>query len=309
MNASGDTSLTPVVTTIFVAAITLAGAGQASAQSILSIHDEATGVTRVFTPGDATFFASGDGKAIDIDTAGPGAAWYLRFEAPEGEVLAPGRHDNAGCPFQLRFGRAPGLGVTDNNPVCSFGLGADTLWGSFVIRQVAYDPTGRVVSLEALFTQRKGSATAPALGGLIRYEARPLSLTLKSDPGFAWGAVAQENHGDTGLFMLQGTAADGLTYDASVQKDIWRLLIDPPIGRRLQAGRYPTRGVADAGHVGLLVLRGFHQNANCPDPKGRLDVQKIRTNAAGMIVGLRATFEYRCGGTRPALRGLIRYLE
>lgn len=309
MNASSSTSLDSSARWLCAAALLVAGAGQAPAQTILSIYDEASRTTRVFTPGDVSFSLSGNGRAIDVDAVGPGAGWYLRFEAPEGQTLSPGRYDNAGCRHPLRMGRSPGMEVTDNNPACSIGLGTDTLWGSFVIRQIAFDPAGNVASLEALFTQRKGSPAAPALAGLIRYEARPLSLSLKSEPGFVLGAVSQDNHGDTSVFTLDGTVTDGIDYVASVRKDTWRILIAPPPGRTLQVGRYSTRGFADAGHAGLLVLRGIDQPSRCPDASGQLDIQKLRVNPVGTILGLQATFHYRCGGTRPALRGTIRYLE
>lgn len=309
MNAPLSHRLESIATSLGAAVILFAGSSPAPAQSILSIHDQATGTTRVFSPGNATFSVSGDGHAVDIDVADPGTSWYLRFEAPIGETLAPGRYDDAGCRVPLRMGRAPGMEVTDNNPACSVGLGMDTLWGSFVIRQIAYDAAGKVASLEAMFTQRKGSPTAPALGGLIRYEARPVSLALHSDPGFVWGAIAQESHGDTGLFTLEGTVIDGLDYTASVRKDIWRVLIVPPTGRPLRIGSYSTKAAAENHRAGLLVLRGFDQPARCPEASGRLDIQKMRANAVGVIQSLQASFTYRCGGARPALHGTIRFKE
>lgn len=304
-----NASLNLAAKSLGAVAILFAGMSQATAQSVLSIHDETTGATRVFTPDTATFSISGDGKAINVDVNDPGTGWFMRFEAPEGGTLAPGRYDDAGCRFPLRMGRAPGIEVTDNNPVCSFALGADTVWGSFVIRQITYDGAGNVASLEALFTQRKGSATAPALGGLIRYDARPMSLSLKSDRGFGWGAIAQDNHGDTSLFTFEGTTADGVDYGASVRKDTWRVLIDPPTGKLLRIGRYRTRAAADSGHAGLLILRGLGLSPSCPTPTGVIDIQKLRVNSVGTILGLQASFEYRCGGSRAALRGTIRHLE
>ncbi len=296
-------------TAIVLFGIGVLGAGPVRAQSVLSIHDQATGTTRVFTPGNATFAVAGDGHAVDIEVADPGTSWYLRFEAPIGETLAPGRYANAGCRAPLRMGRAPGLEVTDNNPACSVGLGTDTLWGSFVIRQIAYDSAGKVASLEAKFVQRKGSPTAPALAGLLRYMARPMSLVLNSDPGFVWGAIAQENHGDTSLFTLEGTKADGLEYIASVRKDIWRVLIVPPTGQQLNVGSYSTRAGADPRRAGLLILRGLDQPARCSEASGRLDIQKMRMNSLGVIQSLQATFTYRCEGARPALHGTIRFQE
>lgn len=303
-----NASLNLAAKSVGAAAILLAGASPAFAQSVLSLHDDATGATRVYTPDNATFLISGDGKAIDVDVSDPGSSWYLRFEAPEGETLAPGRYDEAGCRFPLRMGRSPGLEVTDNNPVCSFAVGVDSLWGSFVIRQITYDAAGKVASLEALFTQRKGSPTAPALGGLVRYEARPLSFALRSDPGFGWGSISQQNHGDSGIFTLDGTTA-GLNYGASVRKDTWRVLINPPTGRALRTGRYRTKATADSGNAGLLLLRGLGPSPSCDNARGLLDIQKLGVNPAGEIVSLQATFEYRCGGSRPALHGTIRYLE
>lgn len=304
-----DAPLKLAAKSLGAAALLVAGTGHAPAQSVLSIHDEASGATRVFTPDSATFSISGDGKAINVDVSDAGSTWLMRFEAPEGERLAPGRYDDAGCRFPLRLGRAPGIEVTDNNPVCSFALGTDTVWGSFVIRQITYDGAGNVLSLEALFTQRKGSATAPALGGLIRHDARPMSLSLKSGPAFAWGAIAQENHGDTSLFTFDGTSADGVDYTASVRKDTWRVLIAPPTGKLLRVGRYRTRAAADSGNAGLRILRGLGLSPSCPDPSGLLDIQKMRVNSVGTILGLQATFEYRCGGSKAALRGTIRHRE
>lgn len=305
MNAHSIRLLQVACATAIAAAIPLT----ASAQSVLSLHDEATGATRVFTESDSAFLASGDGKSLDVDVAIPGVVWSLRFEAPHGASLAPGPYRRAGCPYQLRFGRSPGLGITNNNPVCNFGLGTDTLWGSFVIRQIAYDGTGQLTALEAVFTQRQGSPTAPALGGLIRYQARPLSLALRSDAGFAWGPIAQRNHGDTGLFTLDGTTSDGIDYTASVRKDLWRMLIVPPNGRSLATGRYPTRTEPGAAHAGFMIRRGLDQPMDCENGRGVLDIRKLRTDPGGSIIGLHANFEYRCGGTRPALRGTIRFHE
>ena len=36
-----------------------------------------------------------------------------------------------------RSGRAPGMQVTDNNPICRPGADGDSIWGSFAIRQCA----------------------------------------------------------------------------------------------------------------------------------------------------------------------------
>ena len=308
MNASAHTSWFLVAQLAAAGAISLVSSAPAAAQSILSVHDEATGTTRVFTPVDTRFFISGDGKAVRVLAEGPGDSWYLKFEAPEGQSLAPGPYADAGCGAPLRLGRAPGLEVTDNNPACSSGR-VDWLYSSFVIRQIEYNESGNVVSLEALFTQRKGSATAPALGGFVRYQAKPLSLALKSDRGFEWGQIEQKSHGDTTLFTLDGTATDGIAYTASGQKEIWRVMISPRTGRQLQTGRFKTRGFADTAHTGLMIRRGQGYPFSCDNPSGVLDIRAIRYSSVGVVLNVQADFEYRCGGNKPALRGTIRYLE
>lgn len=310
MNAPSRMSFGSATRLLCVASLLIAAAGQAAAQSVLSLHDEATGATQVFTPGDTRFFVSGDRSAINVAAEHPGGGWYLRFEAPDGQTLTPGRYADAGCRSPLRMGRAPGLEVTDNNPACSSTQGVDSLFGSFVIRQINYNAAGTLVSLEALFTQRKGSATAPALGGFVRYEAKALSFAVKSDPGFAWGAIDQTSYGDTNLFTLDGTATDGVYYVASGQKETWRLLITPLTGQQLQARRYKTRGAADTSHAGLIIRRGLGgQPVDCANPSGLLDIHTIRYSIFGVVLNLRADFVYRCGGTKPALRGTIRYLD
>ncbi|MFD0737830.1 hypothetical protein ACFQZQ_00805 [Lysobacter koreensis] len=305
-----NTTLKPAARAVAAAAILLAASTQAPAQSILSIHNDASGYDRVFLPADSVFLANGDGKAINVTVAGPGDAWYLRFEAPAGETLGPGVYTNAGCPLGLRMGRAPGMGITDNNPVCSDSQGIDNLFGSFAIRQIDYDAEGNLTSLEATFTQRLGSANAPALGGLIRYQARPLSLLLNASPAFAWGAIAQANHGDTSVFTLDGTVADGFEYQASVLKDTWRISVAPPTGQPLKAKTYQTSDAADPDHASLRIRRGLGAMAPaCANPSGKLEIQSMKVNGAGAIQNLRATFVYRCSGSAAALRGTIRYLD
>jgi len=298
-------------TAVLAAACLAAGIGTAAAQSILSLHDAATGETSVYTPADSLFSLDGDGSALNFSAsvnAFRAAAWYLRMEAPEGERLAPGRYERAGCTFSLRTGRSPGLEVTDNNPVCRpTSAPFDAVWGRFAIRQIAYDDAGRVTSLEAVFTQRVGSPTAPPLAGLLRYNAAPLSLAVTSDPGFAWGPIDQRNFGDTSLFSLKGDTTGGLQYQASVTKDLWSIAIQPPSGRTLRVGRYNTRSTADAGHAGFNVLRG-HGPQGCSGT-GRLEILGMDTDPAGNVLNLHATFEYRCNGAQAALRGTIHHLR
>ena len=293
-----------------LAVLLLAGSGEASAQSLLTIRDGATGEVRTFTSDNSSFGLSGDNRSVYF-TAGisspvaalVGSWWSVKLEAPEGETLHPGQFANAGCPGWGRTGRAPGLQATDNNPVCRLSTG-DSVWGSFVIRQIGFAADGRVNSLEATFVQRVGSSIAPALTGTLRYNAGPMQFIAKAPREFPWGYINEDNLGDTSFFALTGTTG-GLTYDASVMKDQWRIAIAPPTGTTLGVGRYSIRGQADASNARLFIARGLDGQA-C-NPNGELEIQDIQVDADGQVTKLRATFVYRCPGSTAALRGTIRH--
>ncbi|MEP6634789.1 MAG: hypothetical protein ABJA62_11335 [Luteimonas sp.] len=294
---------------VVCAAVLLFATGAVSAQSVLSLTDHTTGETSIYTEDNALFSVVGDGHAIDIGVglnAKSSVAWNLRFEAPAGETFHAGRYDEAGCPFVLRTGRAPGMQITDNNPLCRPSTGLNSIWGSFAIRQIAYDNAGHVTSLEILFAQRAGSPQGPLLTGLLRYGSAPLSLRLDSDPGFALGDVAQRYDGDSSFFSLAGTTA-GVEYTASVPRDRWTVKIVPPLGEALHPGVYNTLDLHGAKRAGLTVQRGL-MPLQCRSTGGKLTILDMDVAPSGEVLNLYATFEYRCGGV-PALRGTIRYLQ
>lgn len=302
--------------TLLTAAGLMSGIDEASAERLLTVRDHATGQIVTLTGENAGFTIDGDGSAVNIDVnaqnlkSGPGfvsgANWFMRFEAPPGETLQPGRYFNAGCPFALRTGRAPSMQVTEDNPICRPDV--DSIWGSFEIRQIGYDDAGNVASIELTFRQHADSPDAPPWTGLLRLDTEPLSLVLDSDARFALGRVSQRHFGDTSLFSLTGTTA-GLDYTASVIKDHWSISLTPPGGQVLEAGKtYTTRNFATGPHAGLLVLRGLGFQG-CSESIGTLRILGLRTDPSGNVLGLHADFEYRCDGARPALRGTIRHLE
>lgn len=282
----------------------LATSAPAAAGQTLNIHDEATGVTWNLTADNARFSMTEAVGLLQVQVAADtGAFWWMKFGAPPGEKLLPGTYAHAGCPGGVRTGRAPALEVTDN-PIC---LDHDIVWGQFVIRQIDYDRRGRVRSVELTFSQRQHSPTAPALVGELRMDTEPLSLTMNSPKSFAWGRIAQENHGDTSLFTLTGTTA-GIDYTASVIKDFWSMAIQPPEGMRLEAGRsYSTRNFPNRRNAGLLILRGVDPGPGCPDATGLLHVRAMETGPGGEVLGLHADFHYKCALKSPPLRGTIRY--
>src|SRR5688572_13192508 len=245
--------------TLFTAVGLMVGIDEASAERLLTVRDHATGQTVTLTGENAGFTIDGDSNAVNIDVnaqslkLGPafvsGAHWFMRFEAPPGGTRQPGRYANAVCPFQLRTGRVPSMQVPADHPICRPDV--DSIWGSFEIRQIAYDDAGKVASIELTFRQHAESPDAPPLTGLLRLDAEPLSLVLESDARFALGRVSQRHFGDTGLFSLSGTTA-GLDYTASVIKDLWSISIVPPEGQVLQEGQsYTTRSFATGPHAGL----------------------------------------------------------
>lgn len=296
-----------------VALVAALACGPATAERRLTVRDTATGQTETLTSANASFAISEFGNTLNIaveaqspgiNAAFAGGNWYLKFEAPPGEKLQPGQYLNAGCPGGLRTGRVPSLEVTDNNPICRV---SDAIWGSFVIRQIAYGDDGHVSAIELTFQQRAGSANAAPLVGLLRLDTEPLELELESDPGFFWPALAQKHNGDTGLFALNGTTA-GIDYTASVVKDLWSVAIEPPAGMQLKVGRrYNTRNFAGNGHAGLVVLRGVRPQG-CGDATGSVLIRKLETTPAGAVTAIHADFEYRCPGSNAALRGTIRHL-
>ncbi|MFC0677420.1 hypothetical protein ACFFGH_06075 [Lysobacter korlensis] len=288
----------------------LASAGAAHAQSEFTVKDEATGARQILTEDTARFTLTSFGDRVFFnvrDTSGQAAAigdgnWYVTFVAPPGERLKPGLYPDVGCPTAT-YGRAAGLQVTFENPRCST---EDTIWGWIVIRQIDYDAAGKVVALEATYSQRVGSPDAPAWSGLLRYKASPLSLRIKAPETSPWGALRQHHHGDTSLFSLNGDAS-GMYYEASVIKDFWNVVVFPPTGQTLRPGRYVTRGEATSRFAGLNVIRGLEDPVYCPNSTGVLDIVDVALDAAGKASGLHARFEYRCDPRSAPMRGEVRF--
>lgn len=291
-------------------ALALAASADARAQSMFSVRDEATRAEQVYTHETGQFRVYGNAERLNFNvSANAGASpsfgsgeWYVTLVAPPGERLKPGFYPDVGCPVTT-FGRAAGLQVTDGNPKCE---GDDTIWGWVSIRQIAFDEAGNVTKLEAAYSQRVGAANAPAWSGLLRYDATPMSFAVNAGRNSPWGAVRQDNHGDTSLFMLAGDASQ-VYFEASVLKDFWSVVIAPREGQALQPGRYETRAERSAQFGALNVVRGLESPLYCPDSRGVVDVQDVVFDGAGQVTALRAQVEYRCSPRSAPLRGEIRY--
>lgn len=289
----------------------LLGTPLAQAQSFFAVQDEGSLSAQVYSEQTARFTVHGHAGRLNFNVvANQGGAlahgasphWFVTLVAPPGERLKPGFYADVGCPTAT-FGRAAGLQVTDDNPRCS---GDDTIWGWFTIRQISYDDAGAIASLEATFSQRVGSPTAPARTGRLRYKASHLSLKLSSAKNSPWGLLQQEHHGDSSLFALSGDAT-GFAYEASVIKDLWSVFVAPPEGRALAVGRYSTRAEAGGPHLAMSVVRGLEEPMYCPDSEGMLEITDLDFDPSGNIAAMRAKFHFRCTPGGAVLKGDIRF--
>ncbi|WP_349657272.1 hypothetical protein [Xanthomonas sp. 10-10] len=285
-------------------AIGLAGIGLAvtcNAASIFSYSSNANdfigqGKSAVLTDANAAFGLRGtkDRLTFTVD-ATSGESWFIRMSAPIGGALAPGTYASAER-SAFKTGRSPGLDAS------STGRGCNEVWGKFAIRQISFDAAGNVDKLEATFLQRCDGSKAPALAGVISYNAPPLSLKLTSSVGdYIGGGVGKMYYNDTSIFVLSGTTSR-LQYYASGQRDDWYASIVAPVGKALVPGRYSTNRFGDRTHAGL----DFTGNGRgCNENSGTLNVRAIEKDAQGNVVKLHAEFEQYCG-TAP-LRGTIRF--
>jgi len=107
--------------------------------------------------GDLLTVASGNGSVVNVSLSGAnGDWWYLSFDAPLDDVLAPGTYAEATrYPFN---GAGPGLSLSGN------GRGCNTLTGSFTVTEAAFGPHGYVETFAATFEQHCEGGTAAARG-------------------------------------------------------------------------------------------------------------------------------------------------
>lgn len=275
----------------------------AHARGYLWLHDEATGQTReIHEDAHHYFRVTSDGRVraeVGVQSL-VSSFWWLDFVAPPGQSLQPGLYPDVSC-IRKVSGRSAAMEITDNNPTCTY---RDTVWGWFAVRQLGRDRDGTPV-VEIAFSQRRGAADAPALSGVFRYNAMPLSFNVLAARGSPWGAVRQDNHGDTSFFALHDGGDGTLRYSANVIKDDWVVHLAAPLGRRLLPGIYKTRAQASAEFAGLVTVR--NETRACNDPHGVLEVVDVQRDAGERVVALHARYQLRCGTSSQALHGEIRY--
>lgn len=289
---------------LLLGASALSAPAVAGAQTLYSFSSEqgdfiGAGQTKVYTPENATFQLSGNNQQLTLRVSTAQEWWYVNLAAPRGQTFVPGRYYEAER-ASFRTGRSPGIDVSGN------GRGCNETWGSVYIQQIEANAQGQILSLEASFIQRCERLQAPALAGVVRYNAPALSLKLDSDVGDYIGQGMKKHYaGDTSTFALTGDASR-LNYTASGQRDSWRATIAPPSGKKLQPGTvYATTRFADAQNAGL----DFGGNGRgCNASSGLLTIEDIGfdpvTNAVNRLY---AEFEQYCENRPQALRGAIRY--
>jgi hypothetical protein len=146
----------------------LVGAGPAGAQAVESGSLDFSGDPGDYITGglaysysveggDLLTVASGNGSIVNVSLSGAnGDWWYLSFDAPLDEVLAPGTYSEATrYPFN---GAGPGLSLSGN------GRGCNTLTGSFTVSEASFGPHGYVETFDATFEQHCEGWPAAARG-------------------------------------------------------------------------------------------------------------------------------------------------
>ena len=140
------------------------------------------GLTYSYNDGDGTTFTATSldtGVSVNISVIGPSFSyhWYLDFEAPNGQQLAPGFY-----PFATRYPfndpDVPGLSV--------FGQfrGCNILGGEFTVNEASFGPNGEVLALDVSFIQHC-EGQPPAAWGYIKINATAATPIEE----VTWGAI------------------------------------------------------------------------------------------------------------------------
>ncbi|MFH9423280.1 hypothetical protein [Streptomyces sp. NPDC017529] len=240
---------------------------------------------------------AGDAGYARVSVRAPGEWWEIDLAAPKGERLRPGVYRNAERAV-ARTGRSPGLDVWGNGRQCN------ELYGQFTVDQVATDDTGAITLLDASYTQKCESATAPPLKGTVKYRALPLSYAYKSEPGDWIGQGKSATHlGATSTFTLQNAPEDGVGFAVEGKREEWTAEFRPPPGERLASGR--TYQVTDAQGSARMDVSGNHHG--CNTTTGEFTVDRLYFADGGTPTGLAVRFKQFCDGSTAALTGTIHH--
>ncbi|MFF4353756.1 hypothetical protein [Streptomyces sp. NPDC001530] len=256
------------------------------------------GGSAAYTPSTASITVGGDASDLRLSVSNGTTSWDVQLAAPIGEKLHPGVYRDAER-ASFRTGRSPGLDVYGQ------GRGCNEVYGQFSVNQIETDASGKVTVLDATYTQHCESATAPALKGVVKYRAYPLSYAYTSDSGDYIGqGVAKTHTGSTSTFSLSGRG-DGVQSGVSGKREYWTALLTPPTGEQFQTGHtYQAQRSSGTGVAGLDV---FGNGRGCNTVTGELTVTKLARGDDGTIKAFAARFVQHCEGGEPALHGTIHY--
>lgn len=256
------------------------------------------GGSAAYKPSTATISVGGDAQYVRFRVSTADERWDVDLAAPTGERLRPGVYRDAER-AAFRTGRAPGLEVSGD------GRGCNEVYGQFSVNQIETDASGAVTVLDASYTQHCESADAPALKGVLKYRAYPLSYAYTSDPGDYTGQGATQTHrGATSTFSL-APYGDGVQYGVSGKRESWTAILTPPDGEQFAAGHtYQAQRSHGAGVAGLDVSGN---GRGCNTVTGELTVTKLARGDDGAIKAFAATFVQHCEGGEPALHGTVHY--
>ncbi|MFB7600469.1 hypothetical protein [Streptomyces sp. NPDC056160] len=251
-----------------------------------------------YTPKTATITVEGTAEALTARIENDSDWWTVELAAPAGEKLHPGVYRDAER-AGFATGRAPGLDANGQSRGCN------RVYGQFSVNQIATDGSGAISMLDATYTQRCEAPDAPALKGVIKYRAYPLSFSYASEPGDYVGQGRTGTHtGATSLFSLRPWGVGGLSFEASGKRENWSALLVPPTGEVFEPGHtYTTERSSGPGTAGLDVS-GF---GGCNASNGSLTITKLARDMGGTVTALAATFTQHCEGAAPALHGTIHY--
>jgi hypothetical protein len=120
-----------------------------------------------YTPGNATFTVGGTRTHVSFFVRGTDGRYVSGdFEAPAGDILAPGTYEGA---LRYRFnGPAPGLDVNADSRGCN------EVEGTFTVTEATFGRDGVLRSFGATFEQHC-EGNDPALYGVVEFRADPSS--------------------------------------------------------------------------------------------------------------------------------------
>jgi hypothetical protein len=255
------------------------------------------GEQNLYRASDSSISVQGTSAYLTVVVERGGERWSVDLAAPRGETLHPGRYYDAER-ASFRTGRAPGLDVSGN------GRGCNEVWGTFSIRQISTDSSGRVTMLEATFVQNCESSLAAGSEGHGQIPRQTPLLRLHERPG--------RLHRRRGIEVVLRRHLDVLTGWRQNHRGLQRLRPagrlgrghQGPTGKSLQPGTYNTTRFGGTGTAGLDVSG---DGRGCNTSTGKLTIRKITFDAAGKVARLDASFVQHCEGAAPVLHGRIRH--